>query len=133
MSGIITVFGATGSQGGSVVNAILASGQFKVRGVTRDLESDASKALKNRGAEMVRADFADKESLRNAVRGSEIVFGVTMPVSSRASQGDEGIKLRHQVFTDLTAEVGQGKDLADAVKSEGCAVLIFRYFSTFRQ
>ena len=85
MSGIITVFGATGSQGGSVVNAVLASGQFKVRGVTRDLESDASKALKNRGVEMVRADFADKESLRKAVQGSEIVFGVTMPVSCQTS------------------------------------------------
>ena len=81
MSGIITVFGATGSQGGSVINAVLASEQFKVRGVTRDPESDASKALRNRGVEIVRADLAVKESLRRAVQGSEIVFAITMPVS----------------------------------------------------
>ena len=81
MPSIITIFGATGSQGGSVLNAVHASGEFKIRAVTRNPDSDASKALLSRGVELVKADLTDKDSLYKAVRGSDIVFATTMPVS----------------------------------------------------
>ena len=54
---IITVFGATGKQGGSVVRSILsdptATSQFHVRAVTRDLSKDGAKSLASLGAEVV--------------------------------------------------------------------------------
>ena len=49
MSEIITVFGATGNQGGSVVDAVLndpaLSSRFTIRAVTRDASKPAAKEL----------------------------------------------------------------------------------------
>jgi len=59
MSGkkLITVFGATGAQGGSVVNIFLNDPKLKsdwaVRAVTRDVAKDSAKKLKDAGAEVV--------------------------------------------------------------------------------
>jgi uncharacterized protein YbjT (DUF2867 family) len=56
MSKLITVFGATGNQGGSVINHILAdaqlSSEFKIRGITRDVNKPAAKALADKGVEL---------------------------------------------------------------------------------
>lgn len=59
MSGkkIITVFGATGNQGGSVVETFLNDPKLKnewaVRGITRDISKDSSKKLAAKGVEVV--------------------------------------------------------------------------------
>lgn len=58
MSEIITVFGATGNQGGSVVDAILndpaLSSRFTIRAVTRDASKPAAKELASKtGVEVV--------------------------------------------------------------------------------
>lgn len=66
MSKLITVIGATGTQGGSVVAAALKSGDYKVRGVTRNVDSEASRALVSKGVEMVAADLNDQSSLEKA-------------------------------------------------------------------
>ena len=52
---IIAVTGATGSQGGGLVRAILGdpNGGFAARAVTRDTGKDKSKALASAGAEVV--------------------------------------------------------------------------------
>lgn len=42
---LITVFGATGAQGGSVVRQLLKDPKWKVRGITRDVNSEKSKQL----------------------------------------------------------------------------------------
>ena len=57
---IIAVMGATGAQGGGMTRAILSdsSGEFAVRAITRDANSDAAKALAAQGAEVVTADLA---------------------------------------------------------------------------
>lgn len=66
MSKILTVVGATGAQGGSVVTSALKSGSYKVRGITRNVDSAASKALVTQGVEMVAADTNDLASLVKA-------------------------------------------------------------------
>ena len=58
MSKILTVFGATGQQGGSLLEYLLKRPDilkiYKLRGVTRDLEKDAAVALKQKNVEMVK-------------------------------------------------------------------------------
>ena len=76
---VIAVLGATGAQGGGLVRSILAdnSGEFTVRALTRNVDSDKAKALAEMGAEVVAADIDDYESLKNAFTGAHGVFAVT--------------------------------------------------------
>lgn len=76
---IIAVVGATGAQGGSLVSAILAdtSGEFAVRAITRDVNSEKAKALAAAGAEVVSADVNDEASLVKALDGAYGAFFVT--------------------------------------------------------
>jgi len=103
-SKLVVVFGATGNQGGSVIEAILrdpkASSKFKLRGVTRDTSKPASQSLAAKGVEMVAADLSDKSSLSEAIRGAYAVFAVTNYWDSM----------------DADVETSQGKNLADVAK-----------------
>ena len=76
---IITVFGATGAQGGGLARAILADAksEFAVRAVTRKPDSDSAKALAAAGAEVVVADFDDAASVQRAMNGAFGAFCVT--------------------------------------------------------
>jgi uncharacterized protein YbjT (DUF2867 family) len=76
---IIAVVGATGAQGGGLVRAILKHKQspFAVRGITRNANSDAAKALADAGAEVVSADVDDVKSLTKAFEGAYGAFCVT--------------------------------------------------------
>ncbi|MEL0454783.1 NmrA/HSCARG family protein [Flavobacteriaceae bacterium SZ-1-7] len=76
---IITVFGATGAQGGGLVRAILNDkvGEFKVRAVTRNVQSDKAKALEQLGAEITTADIDDVSSIKNALKDAYGAYFVT--------------------------------------------------------
>ena len=76
---IITIFGATGAQGGGLARAILQdnSSPFGVRAVTRDITSDKAKELARLGAELVAADIDDRQSVENALKGAYGAFFVT--------------------------------------------------------
>jgi uncharacterized protein YbjT (DUF2867 family) len=76
---IIAVIGATGAQGGGLVQAILndRSGEFAARAVTRKPDSEKARALAARGAEVVAADADDEASLRAAFAGAHGAFCVT--------------------------------------------------------
>jgi len=76
---IITIFGATGAQGGGLARAILndKNSEFAVRAVTRDPESDNALALAAMGAEIVEANVDDEASVQNAMRGAYGAFCVT--------------------------------------------------------
>ncbi|KAL2755048.1 hypothetical protein ACRALDRAFT_1077177 [Sodiomyces alcalophilus JCM 7366] len=104
---IITVFGATGKQGGSVADIFLNDPKLKddwaVRGVTRNTSSDRAKALASKGVEVVAGDLNDKASLVKAMTGASAVFGVTNFWES----------------LDKALEIQQGKNLADAAKEAG--------------
>ena len=76
---IITIFGATGAQGGGLVRAILddSTSQFTVRAVTRDPNSDKARELKKLGAEVVAGDVDDAESVRKALKDAYGAYFVT--------------------------------------------------------
>jgi uncharacterized protein YbjT (DUF2867 family) len=69
---LIAVVGATGQQGGAVVRALKASGQFKVRALTRDPAKHPQLA-----DEVVAADLNRPETLKTAFAGAHGVFLVT--------------------------------------------------------
>ncbi len=66
MSPILTVIGATGAQGSSVIAHALKVGTYKVRAITRNTTSDKAKALAAQGVEVVTANINDEESLIKA-------------------------------------------------------------------
>lgn len=112
---LLVVFGATGQQGGSLINYILQdqslSKDYRIRAVTRNSNQPSAQSLQNKGVEVVRADADDADSLRRALRGSSITFAATMPI-----------------FNDQDArgrEVAQGKAIADAAVTEGAQYVIF--------
>ena len=71
---IIAVAGATGSQGGGVVNVMKKVQGWKVRALTRSPESDAGRKLAAEGIEVVRADFNQESSLVQAFEVSQSSF-----------------------------------------------------------
>ncbi|KAH6662631.1 hypothetical protein F5X68DRAFT_178120 [Plectosphaerella plurivora] len=105
MSKIITVVGATGIQGGSVVNALLDDAQYSIRAITRNTNSDAAKALTDRGVEVVQADLNDVISLKAAFAGSYAIFAVTNFFEALPTQGVEKA---------MEIEIRLGSNLADA-------------------
>ena len=80
---LIVVVGATGSQGGSVIKSLLKlnsnkpQASFRIRGITRNTNSDKSKILISKGIEMIEADSNDKSSLIKAFTGADYGFLVT--------------------------------------------------------
>lgn len=68
MSKLAVVVGATGTQGGSVVQAFLESGRYQVRGLTRNTNGIKARELGAQGVEVVRADLNDVESLISAFK-----------------------------------------------------------------
>ena len=108
---IIAVVGATGAQGGGLCRAILADGvgEFACRAITRDPNKDGAKALAAQGAEVVRADLGDIESLKKAFAGAHGVYGVT------------------NFWEHFSAETekSQAKNIADAAKAAGAKHVIW--------
>lgn len=110
---LLTIFGATGNQGGSVIDAVLERPElqqkYSLRGITRDPSSAKSKALSEKGVEMVQGELGDLEALKKAVKGSYGVFGVT----------------DFWAVLDKNVEIQQGKNLFEAVKTEGVKHYVF--------
>jgi len=69
---LIAVFGATGQQGGGVVRALQAGGQFEVRALTRNPDKHRDLA-----EEVVEGDLNRPETLKTAFEGVHGVFLVT--------------------------------------------------------
>ncbi|KAH8699026.1 hypothetical protein BGW36DRAFT_294740 [Talaromyces proteolyticus] len=116
MSKLLTVFGATGLQGGSVIKYILGhpelSKVFRLRGVTRDVFKASAQTLREKGVEMVQANLNDPPLLIKAVSGSDSVYAMTnclypfLPASA-------------------AIEIAQGKAVADACVAAGVPQIIW--------
>lgn len=99
MSRDVLVVGATGNQGGAVVDGLLAADdeQFTVHGLTRDATSEKAQALVDRGVTVVEGDLNETESLRNAMDDVDAVFAVT-----------------NYFIAGFEGEIEQGTNLAEA-------------------
>src|SRR5262245_47708453 len=108
---IIAVVGSTGSQGGGLANAILndPNGGFALRAITRKTDGDKAKALAAKGAEVVKADLDDVESLKKAFAGAYGVYAVT-----NFWEHFSGEK-----------EKAQAKNIAEAAKAAGAKHVIW--------
>ncbi|KAJ7306054.1 hypothetical protein JRQ81_010420 [Phrynocephalus forsythii] len=106
---LVVVFGATGAQGGSVARALLEDGAFRVRAITRKPRQRAAQELKTLGAEVVRADLDDAQSLEPALTNAYATFLVT----------DFWEHLNKE------QEVAQGKRVADLAKRLSLSYVVY--------
>lgn len=111
MKKIITIFGATGAQGGGLARAILndPNSEFAVRAVTRDPNSDKAKALAAMGAEIVQADLAHPDKVLKAMEGAYGAFCVTFFWAHFSPE----------------QEAAEAKCMADAAKAAGVKHVIW--------
>jgi uncharacterized protein YbjT (DUF2867 family) len=116
---LITVFGATGRQGGGLVRAMLADPhrRFRVRAVTRRPRSDAARALAAAGADVCAADLDVAASVERAMRGAHGAFCTT---SSREHGSPE-------------RELAHAHGLARAAARAGVAHVVWATFEDTRE
>jgi uncharacterized protein YbjT (DUF2867 family) len=107
MDQVIAVCGATGRQGGAVARSLVGAG-WKVRALTRRPDSPQATALAELGAEVVRADMEDFDSLVGAFDGASGVFSV-----------------QNGLVSGFDREVVQGRNVADAASRAGLAHLVY--------
>ena len=102
---IVAVFGATGAQGGGLVDAILADAdsKFLPRVLTRDPFQAKAVAYEQSGAQLVACDMDKPETLKAALAG---VYGVFVVTNFRDSM-------------DPYREISQAKAVAMAGKNAG--------------
>ncbi|CAN9080074.1 unnamed protein product [Alternaria alternata] len=97
---IITVLGATGNQGGSVITALLAhpeiASQYSIRGITRDTTKPSAQKLLAKGVEPVKADLNDPSSLQAAFHGAFAAFAGKNIVDAAIATG-----VKHLILSSL--------------------------------
>lgn len=103
----ILVIGATGNQGGAVVQSLLPK-DYHIRTLTRNPDSPKAKLLAEQGVEVIKGDLSDSDSLLKAATGMDTIYAMTTPFES----GVEG-------------ESKQGKAIADAAKKAEVGHFIF--------
>lgn len=81
-----------------MLEAILADGEFTPRAITRNIDSEAAKAISSRGVEVVQADLSDIDSLRKAFTGCEGVFSVGFIANDYRLHSDHDRRLPPRAF-----------------------------------
>jgi uncharacterized protein YbjT (DUF2867 family) len=105
----VLVVGATGNQGGVTIDHLLAADrEFTVCGLTRTPDSEAARALAERGVDIRRGDLNDKETLRSAVDGIDAVVIVT-----------------NIWLAGFDESIFQGKNIADVAVEMGVDHVVF--------
>ncbi|KAL4219579.1 NmrA-like domain-containing protein 1 [Mactra antiquata] len=110
---IITVFGATGHQGGAVARALARDSQnFEVRGITRDVQQEVKiDELKEAGVTVIQCDLDNVNNIRMALNHCDGAFIVT--------------------YTDfkepdcIEKEIQRGKNIADACVLAGVPHVLY--------
>lgn len=117
---VIAVVGATGAQGGGLVQAIMADPdrEFMVRALTRDASSARAQKLTTAGAQVVQADLDDEASMAAAFDGAYGAFVVTNYFVERTPE-EEAARTRGEM------ELQQAEVAAWAAKAAGVAHVIW--------
>lgn len=125
---LIAVVGATGSQGGGLVRAILddPNHEFRVRALTRSATSEKARALAEAGAEVVEADLDDGPSMRRAFDGADGAFVVTNYWAERTPE-EEATRTR------AAMELAQADTAALAAKQAGVGHVIWSTLEDTRE
>src|ERR1700746_2328946 len=97
----ILITGATGNQGGAVVQALQGTG-FHLRGLTRTPDGERAAALARHGVDVVKGDLDDEATLRRALAGAWGVFGVQNTLEA----GVEGEEAQGKRLATLAREAG---------------------------
>jgi uncharacterized protein YbjT (DUF2867 family) len=97
----ILITGATGKQGGAVLRALAGQG-FRLRAMTRKIDSEAARALAAAGVELVQGDLDDAASLRKALAGA---WGA-LAVQNTWEAGVEKEEEQGKRFATLAREAG---------------------------
>ncbi|MDQ1087146.1 NmrA/HSCARG family protein [Siphonobacter sp. SORGH_AS_1065] len=107
---LITVVGVLGKQGQSAAHALLESGRYRVRGITRRIHSSEALKLAEKGVELISLplDLGYQDKFVQAFRGSAGVFLMTPNIAPPA-----------------THEFELGKQLADAAVEAGVQHIVF--------
>ena len=128
---LITIFGATGNQGGSVAKSLVQNPGFSVRGITRNPDSAASHELISRGIEMIKANGFNADEMTAAFEGSWGAF-VNINSDDNVFPRPKGLvfgyaKMTLQVFADPNAatEFDLGKIIVGAAARAGVRHLVF--------
>ncbi len=108
---IIAVVGATGSQGGGLVRAIMSdeNNDFTARALTRNIHSDKAKTLADLGAEVVAVDLDNADTLKEAFQGAYGAYCVTFFWEHFSPE----------------KEMAQAKSMAQAAKENGLKHVIW--------
>jgi uncharacterized protein YbjT (DUF2867 family) len=118
MAKVVLITGATGKQGGAVINSLLASPEAKnitILAVTRNPESESAKKLADKGCKLVVGDMDDIPAIFEAAKKvcSEPVWGVF------------SVQLPHGKGNSGDAEEKQGKDLVDGAIANGVKMFVY--------
>jgi nucleoside-diphosphate-sugar epimerase len=107
---LIAIAGALSKQGRSVANTLLQSGRYRVRALTRRVDSPEAQTLARQGAELVAVplELGHGQDWVNAFTGAQGAFLLTPPVSPPA-----------------THETELGQQLADAAVTAGVQHVIY--------
>ena len=100
MTKILAVFGATGHQGGSVINYVLNDPdlfqKYRIRAITRDTSSEKAQELKER-VEVIQSDMLERDSLETALTNTHTVFAITA-----SSFGPNGFEIENNSAKTIT-------------------------------
>ena len=98
---MVLITGATGKQGGAVARHLAGKG-FKIRAMTRKVDSDAARSLAAAGAEIVKGDLDDAASIEAALTGAWGAFAV----QNTWEAGVEGEEAQGKRFATVARKVG---------------------------
>ncbi len=104
---LVAVTGATGRQGSAVTRHLLRGG-WRVRALTRNPDSSRAQELSDLGADVVKADFDEPDTLRAAFRDAHGVYSVQNPMIS-----------------GIDAEIRHGIAVADAARDAGVDHVVY--------
>ncbi|KAF7979576.1 hypothetical protein HWV62_41866 [Athelia sp. TMB] len=122
---LVVVCGATGTQGGSVIDALAESDRaYRLRGLTRDKTKEKAARLAARGVEMVQVDLVvpNEERVHAAFEGADVAFVRAVLVGAVTNFWEHTDKQR-----PLTAaqEIDEGQMLVRAAHAARVSLLVW--------